>query len=226
YDTFLFSITADRPRATVTAGPTTIQVGGIVTLSCYVETSAEFSNEVVVTQQPKWPQIFSGETITLTCEVQGRETSEWTYEWRRSGSFIYQSQEKNLTFSVYESNSGDYRCLCLLKDDSHSSTQWSEPITLSVLRKPKAQLSADSTELPVGGSVTLTCSVNSSSSFGWKYFWYRGEKSPEPLTTRDAVFLSNGQITVSYKGLFWCRGGRGEPVYYTHFSDHISISKS
>uniref|UniRef100_A0A3P9N0P6 Ig-like domain-containing protein n=1 Tax=Poecilia reticulata TaxID=8081 RepID=A0A3P9N0P6_POERE len=128
-----------------------------------------FSNKVVVTRRPNWPQMFSGETITLTCEVQGGETTEWTYEWRRAGSFIYMTREKKLTFNVSESNSGDYRCLCLLKDDGFSLTEWSEPISVT-----------DSTELPVGGNVMLTCSLNaSSSSFSWKYFWYRGEKSSD-----------------------------------------------
>uniref|UniRef100_A0AAZ1Y1M7 Ig-like domain-containing protein n=1 Tax=Oreochromis aureus TaxID=47969 RepID=A0AAZ1Y1M7_OREAU len=81
--------------------------------------------------------------------------------------------------------------------------------------KPKAKLRADNTAVPVGGSVTLTCSVNPSSSSGWKYYWYRDEKSSEALTTQDAVFHSNGQISVSQEGLYRCRGGRGNPVYYT-----------
>uniref|UniRef100_A0A3B3TUP8 B-cell receptor CD22-like n=1 Tax=Poecilia latipinna TaxID=48699 RepID=A0A3B3TUP8_9TELE len=178
---------------------------------------------VVMTLHPNWPQMFSGETISLTCEVHGGETTEWTYEWRRDGSFIHMTHEKNLTFSVSESNSGDYRCLSLLKDGGFSSTEWSEPISVSVSGKPKAHLSTDSTELPVGGNVTLTCSLNtsSSSSFSWKYFWYRGEKSSEPLTRE----WTDGQVSVSEEGLYWCRGGRGEPVYYTDYSDPIHISK-
>uniref|UniRef100_A0A3B3TSD1 B-cell receptor CD22-like n=1 Tax=Poecilia latipinna TaxID=48699 RepID=A0A3B3TSD1_9TELE len=174
-----------------------------------------------MTLHPNWPQMFSGETISLTCEVHGGETTEWTYEWRRDGSFIHMTHEKNLTFSVSESNSGDYRCLSLLKDGGFSSTEWSEPISVSVSGKPKAHLSTDSTELPVGGNVTLTCSLNtsSSSSFSWKYFWYRGEKSSEPLTRE----WTDGQVSVSEEGLYWCRGGRGEPVYYTDYSDPIHI---
>uniref|UniRef100_A0A3B3YL69 Ig-like domain-containing protein n=1 Tax=Poecilia mexicana TaxID=48701 RepID=A0A3B3YL69_9TELE len=271
---------ADRLRAILTAGPTTIPVGGSVALSCSVDNSAGwkyrwfrstadtlpvqikndnqqnkiinvtqggfyqckgvsetgnqqshlsnritikiiFSNKVAVTRHPNWPQMFSGETISLTCEVQGGETTEWTFEWRRDGSFIHMTHEKNLTFSVSESNSGDYRCLCLLKDGGFSSTEWSEPISVSVSGKPKAHLSTDSTELPVGGNVTLTCSLNtsSSSSFSWKYFWYRGEKSSEPLTRE----WTDGQVSVSEEGLYWCRGGRGEPVYYTDYSDPIHI---
>ena len=92
--------------------------------------------------------------------------------------------------------------------------------------KPKAKLRADNTAVPVGGSVTLTCSVNPSSSSGWKYYWYRDEKSSEALTTQDAVFHSNGQISVSQEGLYRCRGGRGNPVYYTEDSQPVRIGKT
>ncbi|CAI5682968.1 unnamed protein product [Oreochromis niloticus] len=94
------------------------------------------------------------------------------------------------------------------------------------LDKPKAKLRADNTAVPVGGSVTLTCSVNPSSSSGWKYYWYRDEKSSEALTTQDAVFHSNGQISVSQEGLYRCRGGRGNPVYYTEDSQPVRIGKT
>ncbi|CAI5669122.1 unnamed protein product [Oreochromis niloticus] len=86
--------------------------------------------------------------------------------------------------------------------------------------KPKAELRADRTAVPVGGSVTLTCSVNpssssSSSSSGWKYYWYSDGTSYQPVT--------NGQISVSEGGLYSCRGGRGEPVYYTEDSESVRI---
>jgi len=66
--------------------------------------------------------------------------------------------------------------------------------------------------------------VNPSSS-GWRYYWYRDENSSEPLTEQEAVFHSNGQISVSLEGPYRCRGGRGKPDYFTEFSDPISINK-
>lgn len=68
--------------------------------------------------------------------------------------------------------------------------------------------------------MTLTCSVISLSP-GWKYFWYRGGKTNEPVIMPDVAFLSNEKIIVSQGGLYWCRGGRGNPVYYTEYSDSI-----
>ncbi|XP_026016572.1 uncharacterized protein LOC113017644 [Astatotilapia calliptera] len=179
-----------------------------------------FSNKVVVKQQANWPQIFRGETITLTCEVQeGGETTEWEYEWRRPRTPTQWTHNNDVTFNVSESSSGDYMCKSRRRDDSYSSTEWSEAFTLSASNKPKAKLRADNTTAPVGGSVTLTCSVNpSSSSSGWKYYWYRDN------TTVDVVPTSNGQISVSREGLYRCRGGRGNPVYYTEDSQEIQIN--
>ncbi|XP_047453580.1 leukocyte immunoglobulin-like receptor subfamily A member 1 [Mugil cephalus] len=179
-------------------------------------------NKAVVTQQHNWPQIFSGEKITLTCEVQGGEDTEWEYEWRKPRSTLW-TNNKYWTFTASESSSGDYMCRSRLRDDSYSSTEWSEAITLSVsATKPKARLSAHTTDIPVGGSVSLTCSVTPSS--GWKYYWYRDERSSEPLTTQHAGFYSNGQMRVSQEGLYWCRGGRGDTVYYTEYSDSVRIN--
>uniref|UniRef100_A0A3B4Z4B9 Ig-like domain-containing protein n=1 Tax=Stegastes partitus TaxID=144197 RepID=A0A3B4Z4B9_9TELE len=271
--------------ATLTAGPTTISVGGSVTLTCSVQNSdgwkyywyrrtqvtsavpvdpvrvddeqnrvirvsqggiyrcsggrgkpvyytissyditivITFSNEAVLTQQPHWPQLFSGETITLTCEVHGGGTTEWMYEWKGPMLDVQWTYNNYQTFSVSESSSGDYMCRSRPRDDSYSSTQWSKAVTLSVSGKPKALINADVREIPVGGSVTLICSVNPSS--GWKYYWYRDETSSEALTTKDAVFQSNGQIRVSQEGVYWCRGGRGNPVYHTEFSDPVTINK-
>ncbi|KAL4007139.1 GABA(A) receptor-associated protein [Sarotherodon galilaeus] len=115
-------------------------------------------------------------------------------------------------------------CKSRRRDDSYSSTEWSEAFTLSVSTvKPKAQLTNNSRDIPVAGKVTLNCSVNLSAE--WKYYWYRGNKSSEPLTTQDAA-LSDGQISVSQEGLYRCRAGRGNPVYYTEYSDPVNIDKN
>ncbi|XP_026010927.1 uncharacterized protein LOC113013907 [Astatotilapia calliptera] len=202
------------------------------------------SNKVVVKQQPNWPQIFRGETITLTCEVQeGGETTEWEYKWRGPRTLKVWTRNNDVTFRVSESSSGDYMCKSRRRDDSYSSTEWSEAFTLSASKylfyfclclnstadHPKAQITIDVRDIPVGGSVTLSCSVNSSS--GWKFYWYRDVNSSEPLTTQDAVqmqmqFPSVGQISVSQEGLYRCRGGRGHPVYYTEYSDPLIIDEN
>uniref|UniRef100_A0A3B3IJ66 Ig-like domain-containing protein n=1 Tax=Oryzias latipes TaxID=8090 RepID=A0A3B3IJ66_ORYLA len=171
-----------------------------------------FSNKVSVTQKPSWSQIFRGERITLTCEVQGGEGVQWEYEWRTPQSQTFRTKQKDWTITA--SISGDYSCKSRPTDDSYSATNWSEALRLSFLDPPKAQISRS------GG--TLTCSVNPSSS-GWSYYFYRVEKNQEVLTLQNTDFYSNREIRVSQGGVYRCRGGRGEPVYHTEFSDPVTI---
>ncbi|XP_038586304.1 Fc receptor-like protein 5 isoform X4 [Micropterus salmoides] len=280
-DVITLTVSADRPKPTLTADKTIIPVRGAVTLSCSVEGSADWkyywfsrtsrssgaqrlrdggadkairvsqgglyhcrggrgdpetftrdsdtvtiqktvSNRAVVTLQPNWLQIFSGEKFTVRCEIQGGGDTKWTYEWTPAKLNRPPTDNEYRISRATVSHSGDYSCKG--RRDSYSSTEWSDVITLTVSsQRPKAELSADRRDFPAGGSVTLSCSVNLSS--GWKYFWYRGEKTSEPLNTQDAVFISDGQISVSQGGLYWCRGGRGDPVYYTEDSDAVGIDK-
>ncbi|XP_025761789.1 peroxidasin homolog [Oreochromis niloticus] len=169
-----------------------------------------------VTLQPSWTQIYSGETVTVRCEIQGGEGAQWTYGWRPAKLNTPPTSNEYRIIRAAESDGGGYSCR---GRRSSSWTEWSDITLLKVTAKPKAELRADRTAVPVGGSVTLTCSVNpsssSSSSSRWKYYWYRDGKSFQPVT--------NGQISVSEGGLYSCRGGRGEPVYYTEDSESVRI---
>ncbi|KAG7999348.1 Fc receptor-like protein 5, partial [Nibea albiflora] len=166
-----------------------------------------------------------GGSVTLTCSVKPSSPG-WKYSYIRGEK----PSSSNITISTGQfsvSLEGLWWCRGRRqKPDSYTeSTEYSDSIRIyKNADRPKAELSADDRDIPVGGSVTLTCSVKPSSP-GWKYFWYRGEKTSEPLTTQD-VLLSTGQFSVSQEGVYMCRGGRGEPVDYTEYSDSISINKN
>ena len=87
--------------------------------------------------QSSWPQIFSGETITLKCEIQGRGDTEWNYEWETTSSHlnIPVNQAEFRINNVSTHHSGDYRCKGRPKDDRYSSTPWSDVVKLTVLGK-------------------------------------------------------------------------------------------
>ncbi|XP_033182440.1 uncharacterized protein LOC113157402 [Anabas testudineus] len=194
----------------------------------YTENSNEVTiNKTVsirptVTLDPNWSLIYTGETITVRCWIQNHERTQWTYEWRPTNLNTYPTQSEYRIYRAAESHSGDYSCR---GRGDYLLTEWSKVIKLTVSQtKPEAKLNADKKVIPVGGSVTLSCSVNQSS--GWKYYWYRGDESSELLIRHDDVFKSNGQISVSQEGQYWCRGGRGEPVYYSQYSQSVTIEKT
>ncbi|XP_053291658.1 basement membrane-specific heparan sulfate proteoglycan core protein-like isoform X1 [Pleuronectes platessa] len=193
------------------------------------------SHKTSVVLQPDWSLVFSGERITVRCELPADEQTEWEYEWTNhtdeQTEWEYEWTKPNSTtapthnehriVNVSSSDSGSYRCLAKDKKNLNSTTEWSDDVTLTVSERPAAHLSADHRAFPVGGSVLLTCSVGPASP-GWKYYWFRGEKTSEPLTDED--FKSHGQsASASREGLYWCRGGRGDPVYYTQYSHPVRI---
>ncbi|XP_060937822.1 carcinoembryonic antigen-related cell adhesion molecule 5-like [Limanda limanda] len=179
------------------------------------------SHKASVALQPDWSLVFSGEGITVRCEVPADVLTEWEYEWTKPNSTTVPTHNEYRIVNASSSDSGSYRCLAKDKKNLNSTTEWSDDLTLTVSERPSANLSADHRAFPVGGSVLLTCSVGPASP-GWKYYWYRGEKTLEPLTDED--FKSNGQsASASREGLYWCRGGRGDPVYYTQYSNSVRI---
>uniref|UniRef100_A0A8C4DT89 Ig-like domain-containing protein n=1 Tax=Dicentrarchus labrax TaxID=13489 RepID=A0A8C4DT89_DICLA len=91
------------------------------------------SNRASLTLQPNWPQIFSGETITFRCEIQGVGDTQWTYEWKTPSSEKPSNQNEHSIWSATVSHSGEYRCKGRMKHAQQSSTDWSDPIKLTVL---------------------------------------------------------------------------------------------
>lgn len=91
--------------------------------------------------QPNWPLIFSGETITVGCDIsrvgytEWHEYTEWEYEWSKPNSNTIPTNNGYIISSATVSNSGNYRCMGKPKRDLYSSTAWSNVITLIVSRK-------------------------------------------------------------------------------------------
>uniref|UniRef100_A0A671URH0 Ig-like domain-containing protein n=1 Tax=Sparus aurata TaxID=8175 RepID=A0A671URH0_SPAAU len=93
---------------------------------------ASFPNKAVVTLQPNWTEVYRGERITLRCEIKDGGDTEWEYEWRTTSSEKPSDQNEHSITSVTGSHSGDYRCKGRKKHTQHSSTDWSDPIKLTV----------------------------------------------------------------------------------------------
>ncbi|XP_059211550.1 Fc receptor-like protein 4 [Centropristis striata] len=191
----------------------------------HIKGSTKASNKVSLTVSDKdviletpASSLFEGESVTLGCRHRD-PTKNKNAVFYKDGSAVemdtnLQSQMMKNTVQVISDRSSSY--MCKFGDEE------SEPIKLKTEPQPKAHLM----DFPAEGNVTLSCSVTSSSSSGWKFFWYKGEKTSEPLTKQDAVLLSSGQITVSRGGVYWCRGGRGEPLYYTEYSHSVVTNRA
>ncbi|XP_008426518.2 obscurin-like isoform X1 [Poecilia reticulata] len=170
-----------------------------------------------LTTEPNWLTFYSGEFVTFRCDMNEGENSDWEYKLNRNnGSYLSIKTDKKNTFT-FLLHSGEYQC-CGRKRSS-DETKCSNTVTVSA-EKPMATLTADSTTIPVGGSVTLSCSVEPSA--GWKYRWFRRtKKSPEAKITANNE--QNRDITVTQRGIYRCQGVRGNPGFISNPSSNVSI---
>ncbi|KAM4714734.1 LOW QUALITY PROTEIN: uncharacterized protein FYW61_019641 [Anableps anableps] len=185
----------------------------------YTETSSEVfiqktvSIKPTVTLQPNWSQIFRGETVTLRCEIQGGGGTQWTYEWRPTSRNSPTSSEYRITAA----DSSRYKCR---GSGNYQLTQWSDDLSLTVAaNKPRVSLTAKDKIIPAGGSVALSCSVDIGD--GWKFDLIRQE-SPQLIKSNEP----RGVFSVSEGGVYSCRGGRGDPVFYTETSIKVTIHET
>ncbi|XP_045578507.1 Fc receptor-like protein 4 [Salmo salar] len=192
----------------------------------------DVDGKAVLTIHPKSSQIFSGESVTLRCNIQSGEVTDWKYTWRKDGVDSISRENQYEISEVKISDNGDYRCLGIHIDQKKHS-EWSDAVRLTVTDQPQAVLSVSPQWLNPGDSVTLSCGVKESST-GKRFFWYRTvpytagllslsgrSYSVEPLsgngTSEDSYTLI--PAGPSHTGGYVCRAGRGEPVYDIQYSE-------
>ncbi|KAF4088912.1 hypothetical protein AMELA_G00060240 [Ameiurus melas] len=216
----------------------TIKVDQSHKYRCYgsiVGRSTPWSNEVtlsvierpkaVLTLQPDG-QIFSGQEVTFTCEIRGHADTEWTYNWNKDGVQMSSYTEiRKYSFTAVESLSAKYTCSGWRRNDSQTS-ETSNTVTLTVSEKPKPELTASPEGAVLkGNSVTLYCTLKLQSD-GWKFYWIKPTQSTETETEAETDYYTEtySSVSVSDGGQYRCRAGRGNPVYYTHYSDALWVN--
>ncbi|XDV19411.1 hypothetical protein PO909_024886, partial [Leuciscus waleckii] len=178
-----------------------------------------FSVKPVVTVKPD-QRVFSGERVTLTCDIQ-RGGDIQRYSWIRDGYTVYTTTTAEFSFTADVSLTGRYRCR---GERSDSRTDFSDAVTLTVSDlKQKPELTSDPAGAALtGNTVTLTCRMDPSTG-NWDSYWYKHTLNPE--TEKKKTHSYSLKIdSVSDGGQYWCRAGRGKPVYYTQYSDALWVN--
>ncbi|XP_053537808.1 B-cell receptor CD22 [Ictalurus punctatus] len=118
----------------------------------------------VLSVEPNSPQIFRGETVTLTCRISG---GNGLYYWYKDGVNVHRSAENYYIIKVDQSHK--YRCYGSV--DGWSTT-WSNEMILSVIERPKAVLTLQP-DGPIfsGQEVTFTCEIRGHADTEWMYNW-------------------------------------------------------
>ncbi|RXN21280.1 histone H2B [Labeo rohita] len=103
----------------------------------------------------------------------------------------------------------------------YTSSKFKERVAKAGL-KPKPELTSDSAGAALtGNTVTLTCRMDPST--GWDFYWYKHTLNSETKKTETNSYRVKIE-SVSDGGQYWCRAGRGKPVYYTQYSDALWVN--
>ncbi|XP_053089220.1 B-cell receptor CD22-like [Pangasianodon hypophthalmus] len=182
--------------------------------------------------------VFSGDAVTLRCDIQDESVSSWQYSWYKDASHSRVSSEQVYRISSVEvTHTGNYTCRGAERRGSRSS-HFSDAVTLTVSERPRAVLSVSPQSwLTEGDSVTLSCEVTDSST-DWTFSWYTTVPYRDGLTQikhnrgyimyvellSDSSRGSGGNYTLrpaalNHTGVYMCRGERGEPAFHTQYSN-------
>ncbi|MBN3304934.1 FCGR1 protein, partial [Amia calva] len=186
--------------------------------------------ETRVTLLPPRRQLFTGDNVTLICDV-GNYSTGWRYSWYKDSTqspALHGGDTAGTRYTVHSaalSHSGQYWCR-VGREDASFHLNYSQPVSLQVTDEPprvRLSLSPEWTVLFPKESVTLRCGLTGDSSAG-QYNWYRAAegKATEPVQCQK----TNGDNCLvtfkdkSHNGLYWCEA---QPEGERSASVHIRV---
>ncbi|KAI4877307.1 hypothetical protein NFI96_024975, partial [Prochilodus magdalenae] len=193
--------------------PSSTQISNTVTLTVLA------SPRATLTVEPESP-LFPGESVTLKCEIQSY--SNWRYQWYKGSSGTAVSQSQTNTYTIRSAADQDQYWCRGERDIRPTSSQDSNRVSLSVGRPKPELISSHKGAALIGSLVVLYCKLDQSA--GWKFYWSKHTQNPENETETETPSYTISSVSVSDGGQYWCRAGRGDPVYYSHYSDALWIN--
>ncbi|KAI5607369.1 sialoadhesin-like, partial [Silurus asotus] len=169
-------------------------------------------------------QVFSGDTVTLRCEIQDESVSRWQYSWYKDASLNPVSSVQMYTISSVEvTHTGKYTCEGRESGGSRSS-HLSDAVTLTVSVKPKpvASINPDK-QVFSGDTVTLRCEIQDESVSRWQYSWYK-DASLNPVSSVQMYTISSVEVT--HTGKYTCEGRESGGSHSSHLSDAVTLTVS
>ncbi|XP_073669826.1 leukocyte immunoglobulin-like receptor subfamily A member 3 [Paramisgurnus dabryanus] len=169
--------------------------------------------------------VFTGETVTLKCEIEDQYRSlNWRYLWYKGTTEVFKFERytvnrDSLTITgVTESDQSKFTC-GVERDGRAQTSLSSSTVDLTVKALPRATVRVTPDSLVfTGETVTLKCEIDQYSDWR-RYLWYKD-------TTGTLVFEGNIYTisSPSDQDEFWCRGERYGRPSSSQYSDHVTLS--
>ncbi|XP_058867971.1 Fc receptor-like protein 6 [Acipenser ruthenus] len=184
--------------------------------------------QTTLTLEPPFPEIFTGETVTLRCGVEGGSAG-WKYLWYKDSEDtpVLQTAGRSITGDSYTitaaavSDQGQYCCRGQ-RGDQPLYSQLSDKVTVTVSdaaggleSSPKAVLTLQPawSQIFTGETITLSCEVEGGSA-DWRFKQYRDGREEAGCSDQysrrygDSCTISYAQN--SHNGVYWCESASGQ----------------
>ncbi|XP_036416454.1 Fc receptor-like protein 5 [Colossoma macropomum] len=178
-----------------------------------------------LTVQPDQPQIFTGENVTLTCDLPGENATNRTYCWMSDNTSPHLSDEKyHIKKDIKAHQSSKYKCH---GHRNHEQSDWSNEATLTVIERPKASLILVPTgQMFTGEKVTLRCDIQGHTDTEWSYSWYKDGDSNLLVYSSDNKKEYSFSVVESDSGKYTYRGERRSDSQISEVSDAVTLTVS
>uniref|UniRef100_A0A673CGP3 Ig-like domain-containing protein n=1 Tax=Sphaeramia orbicularis TaxID=375764 RepID=A0A673CGP3_9TELE len=177
-----------------------------------------FSNGAVVTLDPNWSEIYTGEKITLRCEIHRGDT-EWEYEWRKSDSALSETESEIRITEANSDHTGDYSCRGKMKQSQDHPTNWSDKVTLTVTVE-MLTLEPDFSHFYVGESVTFKCNIKGNkTNMDFKF-----TRNGKHLQSSKDHELNLRSLTADMSGEYQCVGHHRSPSNTPERSNTVTVT--
>nr|XP_021333779.1 Fc receptor-like protein 5 [Danio rerio] len=161
-------------------------------------------------------RVFTGETVTLTCDIQTGGNIQWIkYNWIKDGHTHNPHRTTSAAELRFRADSVS-SCLSHFMILSFSSASPRSTVTVT----------PDSAVF-TGETVNLTCVIESDHS-GWTYEWYK-DRNRVKLQSDGHYTVNRDTLTIrgaaeSDQGQYWCRGQRSGRPNSSQSSSAVSLS--
>ncbi|XP_016520968.1 obscurin-like [Poecilia formosa] len=169
----------------------------------------------------------AGGSVTLTCSVDG--STGWKFDWFRNGQqYPADGSSRNTEpdGTIRVSEGGKYSCRGGRggRGDPVFYSGTSREVTIQITdpNKPSLVLQPNWSQIYRGEKGL------EHQPAGWRFFWYKAVPDPSSISYTSELlpgstngseqnsFITNGSTLTAG---FVCRAGRGEPEFYTHYSE-------
>ncbi|XP_073669829.1 Fc receptor-like protein 5 [Paramisgurnus dabryanus] len=155
-----------------------------------------------VTVKVPYSPVFTGETVTLKCEIEDQYRSlNWRYEWSKGTRRDTENRDSLTISRVTQSDQGQFSCRADIDGRPKTSQSSSVYLTVKALPRVTVKVTPDRSVF-IGEKVTLKCEIEDQDrSLNWRYEWSKGTR--RDTENRDSLTIS--RVTQSDQGQFSCR---------------------